>query len=142
MADPREDVRHVGIGYVAFPYTHDDTIVFDIEEENGSAQVGLAVTLESDAVVSLAGDGEEVEGKLVKVEPGGLAVVQVGGVMELPAGNAATVTVGTKIVGALGAASAEGYIKSASTQHTVSRGTIIDNDDLENVVVRLEAIGN
>jgi hypothetical protein len=146
MTDPREDVRFEGIGYVAFTYNHDDTIVYDITEEGNSAQVGLAVTLESSGVVSLVGDGEQVEGKLVKVEPGGVAVVQVGGVMTLPGGSGATLTPGSKIVGDLGAASAEGYVQSAAAataaNAVVSRGTIIDASVATAVVVRLEAIGN
>lgn len=147
MADPREDVKFVGIGYAAYAFQHDDTIVFDIEEENGSAQVGLAVTIESDDTVSLVGDGEYVAGKLVKVEPGGIAVVQTGGIMELPGGSGATLTIGSKIVGDLGAASAEGYIRavvtsSADAEAAVSRGTIINNDDTANVVVMLDAPRN
>lgn len=132
-----DGIEVVGIGYQAMTYLHDDTIVYDADVVGGSAQVGLAVTLESALTVSLVGDGEEVEGRLVKVEPGGIAIVQVAGVMELPGGDSATLTVGTKIVGDLGAASAEGYIQSVSTQHTVSRGTILDPTDATAVKVRL-----
>lgn len=141
MADPREAVSFIGIGYTAYTYPHDNTIVYDAEEEGGSEQVGLAVTLESNGTVSLVGDGEQVEGKLVKVEPGGFCVVQTGGVVTLPGGDGATLTAGLKIVGDLGAASAEGYIQNVATQHTVSRGTIIDASDATAVVVRLESGG-
>jgi hypothetical protein len=140
MSDPREAISFVGIGYSAYTYQHDNTIVYDTNEVGGSAQVGLAVTLESNGTVSLVGDGEEVEGKLIKVEPGGFCVVQNGGVMTLPGGTSATLTVGTKIVGDLLVA-AEGYIQTVATQHTVSRGTILDSSDAENVVVRLESGG-
>jgi hypothetical protein len=143
MADPREDVKFEGIGYQAITYTHDSTIVYDIDEVGGSAQVGLAVTLETDGEVSLVGTGEEVEGKLVKVEPGGIAVVQVGGIMTLPGGDSATLTVGARIVGDLGAASAEGYIQAAAAgtaaDHVVSRGRIIDNDTTTAVVVAFDS---
>ena len=138
MADPREAVIVDGIGYKAFTYVHDDTIVYDSAVLGGSAQVGLAVTLEDDKQVSLVGDGEQVEGLLVKVEPGGIAVVQTGGVAVFQGGSGATLTPGTKIVGALGVSSAEGYIKNVTTQHTVSRGTIIDAADPTEVRVRLE----
>lgn len=138
MADPREAVSHVGIGYFAQTYPHDNTIVYDATLAGGAAQVGLAVTLEASNAVSLVGDGEEVEGKLVKVEPGGICVVQTGGIMELPGGTTATLTPGTKIIGDLLVA-AEGYIQSVATQHTVSRGTIIDATDPTAVVVRLES---
>lgn len=140
MADPREDTNHLGIGYNAETYGHDDTIVYNPLLVGGSAQVGLAVTLESSDVVSLVGDGEQVEGKLIKVEPGGVCVVQNAGTMELPGGTAATLTPGSKIVGDL-LVSAEGYIQSAAAgtaaHHVVSRGTIVDASVTTAVVVRL-----
>lgn len=138
MADPREDTNHVGIDYRAESYGHDDTIVYDPTKVGGSAQVGLAVSLESNDTVTLAGDGEGIEGKLIKVEPGGVCVVQNGGTCTLPGGSGATLTPGTKIVGDLGASSAEGYIQSVATQHTVSRGVIVDASVATAVVVRLE----
>lgn len=142
MADPREDVRFEGIGYEAESFLHDNTIVYDPLVAGGAAQVGLAVTTEADRQVSLVGDGERVTGKLVKVEPGGIAVVQTGGHMTLPGGDGATLTIGEQIVGDLGAAAAEGYIRAVATGTAAelghSRGEIIDNDDTENVVVRLE----
>lgn len=141
MADPREAVSFVGIGYEAETYEHDDTIVYDSTVEGGSEQVGLAVTIEADDAVSLVGDGELVIGKLVKVEPGGMCVVQTGGHMTLPGGDGATLTIGEMIVGDLGAAAAEGYIRAVATGTAAelghARGQIINNDDTENVVVRL-----
>lgn len=143
MADPRAAVSHIGIGYFAITYPHDNTIVYDATLAGGSAQVGLAVTLEASNAVSLVGADEEVEGKLVKVESDGFCVVQTGGNVELAGGDSATLTAGTKIVGALGAASAEGYIKSAAAgtaaHHIASRGTIIDATDPTAVIVRLES---
>lgn len=142
MADPREDTNHVGIGYNAESYGHDDTIVYDATKVGGSAQVGKAVSLESSDTVTLAGDGEGIEGKLIKVEPGGVAVVQNQGTCTLPGGSGASLTVGGKVVGDLGAGSAEGYIQVAAAgtaaHHVVSRGVIVDATDSENVVVRLE----
>lgn len=136
MADPRATVNFQGIGYEAITYPHDNTIVYDATLPNGSAQVGLAVTLETNGAVSLVGDGEEVEGRLNKVEQDGLCVVQTGGYMELPGGDGATLTPGTKVVGDLGAAAAEGYIQTVAAQHGVSRGTIIDATDPTAVIVR------
>lgn len=138
MADPRDDVIFDGIEYEAITIPHDDTIVYDAEEVGGSAQVGLAVSLESSKLVTLAGNGENIYGRLNKVEPDGYAVVQYRGYVKLPGGDTATLTPGTKIVGDLGAASAEGYIQSVSTQDTVSRGVIIDASDPTEVVVYLE----
>jgi hypothetical protein len=140
MANPRDAVNHLS-KYRAKTYPHDDTIVYDATKEGGSAQVGLAVTLESSNTISLVGDGEQVEGKLIKVEPDGLCVVQVEGEMTLPGGSGASLTAGAKIVGDLGQSSAEGYIQAAASgtagHHVVSRGTIIDSSTATAVVVRL-----
>lgn len=145
MADPRAAVSWEGIGYSAQTYAHDDTVTYDADVVGGSAQVGLAVTLESDGTVSLVGDGEQVEGKLIKVEPDGFCVVQTGGVVTLPGGSGATLTAGQKIVGDLGADSAEGYVRNVASataaELAVARGTIIDASDATAVVVRLESGG-
>lgn len=142
MADPRAAVSHQGIGYKAETFPHDATIVYNATLPGGSAQVGLAVSIESNNLITLVGADEEVEGKLIKVEPDGMCVVQNGGNMTLPGGESATLTAQTKIVGALGAVAAEGYIKSAAAgtaaHHIVSRGTIIDSSTATAVVVRME----
>lgn len=138
MADPRAAVSFEGIGYEAETFAHDNTIVYSNQEVGGSAQVGLAVTLEAAKQVSLVGSGENVMGKLIKVEPDGFCVVQTGGHMTLPGGDSATLTVGLKIVGDLGVGAVEGYIQAVSTEDTVSRGMIIDASDPTAVVVRLD----
>lgn len=139
MADPRDSVRFDGIGYSAQTFLIDaSTITYSATAANGSAQVGLAVTLSADATVALVGDGETVLGKLISVEPDGKAVVQTAGYMTLPGGDSATLTRGLKIVGDLGAAAAKGYIQAVSTQHTVSRGMIISSGTASAVVVRLD----
>lgn len=143
MADPREAVAFDDIDYRAISYNHDDTIVYDATKAGGSTQVGLAVTLESNKTVSLVGDGESVEGRLVKVEPGGVCVVQNKGYMKLKRGTSATLTPGKKIVGDLLAA-AEGYIREVATgtaaELGVARGRVIDSSaaaDAAEVVVEL-----
>lgn len=140
MADPRAAVNNIS-KYRAQTYAHDATIVYDAAEEGGSAQVGLAVTQEGSQTVSLVGDGEQVEGKLIKVESDGLCVVQIEGDMELPGGDSATLTEGASIVGDLGAAAAEGYIRAVATgtaaELGVARGTIVDSSTATAVVVRL-----
>lgn len=140
MADPRNVANRVGVGYEALTYGHDNTIVYDVTKVNGSAQVGLAASLESANVATLAGDGENILGKILKVEPGGAVVIQTGGFMTLPGGDGATLTVGTKIVGDLGVAAAEGYIRSVNTEHGVSRGRIEDATDATAVLVCLEKV--
>lgn len=141
MADPRADVKYDGIGAQFVTYKHDDTIVFAATSTNGSAQVGLAVSLEDDETVTLAGDGEAIEGKLIQVEPDGYCVVQVHGYMTLPGGDSATLTNGAKIVGDLSATSAEGYIRAAASgtaaELILARGRIIDNSTTTAVVVDL-----
>lgn len=124
-------------------FKHDNTIVFDDDVAGNSAQVGKAVTLTGEAAetVSLVGDGERITGKLLKVEGDGFCVVQTKGYMTLPGGDSATLTVGSAIVGDLGAASAEGFIQTSAAGTAAlaqaARGEIIDASDTANVVVHL-----
>jgi hypothetical protein len=140
MADPRAAANKVGIGYKAETFAHDNTIVYSATVANGSASVGLAVSLESDETVTLAGDGENVLGKLIKVESDGFCVVQTEGYMTLPAGTGASLTAGSKIVGDL-LVSAEGYIRVVATgtaaELGVARGIIVDATTTTAVVVKL-----
>lgn len=140
MADPRAAVSYEGLDYHAITAAHDSTIVYDVDEEGGAAQVGLAVTWESSGVISLVGDGENVAGKLIKVEPDGFCVVQDGGYCTLPGGTSAVLTAGSRIVGDL-LISAEGYIQSAASgtaaHHVVSRGQIVDSSTTTAVWVKL-----
>ena len=129
MADLRDQIRHDNIGQLNLPYFADgSTIVYDYTKRNGSAAVGKAVTLSADKTVALAADGDAIVGKLNSVEPDGVCNVTVKGWVELPAGNGATVTRGTKIVGALGPSSAKGYIRNAAsgtaTELVKARGMI------------------
>lgn len=137
MADPRNTVAFDDIGYEAQTFLIDNsTVTYSATATGGSAQVGLAVTLSTHKTVALAGSGEFVLGKLIKVESDNKAVVQTGGYCTLPGGTSATLTVGTKIVGDL-LVSAEGYIQSVSTEDTVSRGFIVDSSTTTAVVVKL-----
>lgn len=112
----RTNVSNIGVGGVYRTYKIDNsTILFDRTKVNGSAQVGLAVTFSGDETVALTADGDAVVGKLIKVEADNKATVQADGTVALGKGDAATVTRGTKIVGALGTASAKGYIRSVNT---------------------------
>jgi hypothetical protein len=120
------------------------TIVFDQTQAEGAAatMIGKAVSFAAAAdTVKLAADGESVIGKLLKVEKDGACTVQTRGNATLPAGNAATITPGIRQVGALGAASALGYIRNANSAvaaELVRRGPYAwDNMDLNNVVVDL-----
>lgn len=141
MADPRDIVDFEGIGADYVTVEHDGTIVYDRDEEGGSAQVGLAVTVNDDDTISLVGDGERVFGKLITVEPDGKATVQYRGGMTLPGGDGATLTVGQPIVGDLNASAAEGYIRMAASATAAeamnARGTIMNNNTTTAVKVIL-----
>lgn len=138
----RSTSSNVGIGQLNGTYQIDDsTITYSATAVNGSAQVGLAVTLSDDDTIGLVGDGEAVLGKLLQVDSDGFATVQIGGVMELPGGSGASLTLGKKIVGDLGAASAEGYIREVDTDTAaelgVAHGRIENAATTTAVVVRL-----
>jgi hypothetical protein len=147
MADPRAFTGFQGIGAEILTFYADDfgtgtaTIVYDAKQNAGSAQVGRAVTVVSvsggKAEIDLADDGQLVLGKLVRVEADGACSVQVAGGMTLPGGNGATLTLGSRIVGAQGPSNALGYIRSvaaaggtyaqaASTDTQRGRGMILD----------------
>lgn len=141
MSDPRADVNLVGIGYQAKMFKIDDsTITYSATSDNGSASVGLAVTLSAAATVALVADGEAVVGKLVSVTKDNFAVVQTGGVCTLPGGTGASLTLGKKIVGDLLVA-AKGYIREVATATAaelgVARGQILDAGTTTAVVVDL-----
>ena len=123
MANPRDTVEYDGLFAEYATYKIDNsTITYSATAVNGSSQVGLAVTFSADNTVQLVGDGEFVLGKLISVDKQNKAVVQVGGFMELPGGSGATLTRGKAIVGDLGAASAEGYIREVATATAAELG--------------------
>jgi len=134
----------IGIGEKRITAKYDNsTITYSATTANGSAQVGLAVRLNADdLVIELVGDGEHVFGKLIKVEADGMCTVQISGGMTLPAGDGvSSLTLGEKIVGDLGADSAEGYIRVVATGTAAelgkARGMVIDDSTLTAVVVYL-----
>lgn len=128
--------------YMTFVYDN-SAITYDATEDGGSEQVGLAVTMSADdGVITLVGDGEAVLGKLIGVEADGKCIVQVRGYMTLPAGNGvSSLTLGKKIVGDLGADSAEGYIREVATATAselgLARGIILDDSTTTAVGVLL-----
>jgi len=143
MADPRLAHAYDDIHAKFATFDIDDsTITWSATEAGGSAQCGLAVALSAAGTIELAGDGEEIVGKLKLVESDGKATVQIGGFMTFPAGTSAGLTVGKKIVGDL-LISAEGYIREVNTgtaaELGVCRGMIIDASDTDAVVVYLDA---
>lgn len=145
----RNTLRYDDVGAQHAPFLIDaSTITYDRTKPGGSSQVGLAVMLSADRTIALTNDGAPVLDKLILVEADGKATVQTDGYMDLPGGASATLTVSAKIVGALGASSARGYIRAVAaasaspTQAEVvdaqrGRGIIIDNDVTTAVIVKL-----
>ena len=132
MADPRASVLFDDVGEVE-QYTFlidNSTITFDATKTGGSASVGLAVKMSAAKTVALADDGAAVIGQLIQVFADNTATVKVGDVLTLPGGNGATLTLGKKIVGALNASSAPGYIREVATGTAAelgkARGAILD----------------
>lgn len=144
MANPRNTVDFTDIGILTATYLIDNsTIVYDATAAGGASatMIGKAVNLSADKTVRLVADAQTVHGKLLLVEADNKATVQVGGYMTLPGGASATLTADTKIVGALGAASAKGYIRSVAAatlaEVAVAVGKIVDAGTTTAVVVKL-----
>ena len=144
MPDPRRTVSIVGIAPVFKTYKIDNsTILYDPTKAGGAlaTMIGKAVAFSTDDTVALAADGDAIVGKLISVESDNYCTVQTHGGLTLPGGNAATLTIGASIVGALGAASAKGYIRSAASgtaaELVKARGQITNNDDTTAVAVDL-----
>jgi hypothetical protein len=142
MSNPRATQTNDGIAPVVGTFYYDNSsVTYDATKAGGSASVGLAVTLSDDNTIATAADGEFVLGKLLRVEADGRCAVQIGGVVQLPGGNSATLTLGSGIVGALNASSAEGYIRSAASgtaaQLLIMRGHILSDNPTTAVEVQL-----
>ncbi len=144
MPAGRNQVDYTDIRYDALTMKIDGvTIVYDATKARGGAAAMLdkAVSLSADDTVQLASDGEAVFGKLIQVESDGFATVQRWGMATLPAGASATVTRGNRVVGALGASSAKGYIRDAAAATAAelvrARGNIVNIADTTAVVVDL-----
>jgi hypothetical protein len=145
MTDPRKaNLSNRGAGDLEdFTYNIDGVdIVYDATQPGGSAVVGRAVLIQPNRVVRLTADGTAVHGKLILVEADGTCSVQKEGHCELPGGNAATLTEGSKIVGALGAAGARGFIRNVAAatlaEVAVARHTIDDASIATAVLVWLD----
>ena len=89
------------------------TIKYDITKPNRSDAVGKAFKINADGKGELVDDGDEIDGKVIAVDDDHkfTAAYMFGG-LRLPLGENATVTRGDKVVGALGASNAKGYVKA------------------------------
>lgn len=142
MANPRLKYALEGVGCTDFTLKSDgSTIVYDKTKANGSASVGLAVTLSAAFTAALAADGDAIIGRLEQVESDGTCRIRKGFV-ELPGGASASLTLGKKIVGALGAVSAKGYIREVNTATAAElgkmNGQIIDASVTTAVIVKID----
>lgn len=153
LTDPRATIRYDEIDAQFEPGVIDNsTITYDGTQPNGSAQVGFAVKRSGNKTWALAGDGDPIEGALAQVESDGFCRVQVGGYVQLPGGNGATLTAGLKAVGALNSDSDPGYIKAVGETVSASpsqaevqnafkaartKATIVDSATTTAVWVRL-----
>lgn len=128
-SNPRDVVRHTDNDGMYETFIADNsTITYDATKAGGSAAVGLAVIQTATAdTVALTADGDPIFGKLILVEPDLKCTVQRRGFTTLPGGNGATLTVGTKAVGALGAASAKGYIRTVPETVTTPTAAEVTN---------------
>ena len=145
MANPRAITDKEGLDVRRATYSIDNsTITYDKTKAFGSAQAGvnLAVVLSGNDTVALCADGDAILGILEQVEADGKCTVSVAGHLKFKKGNGATVTLGKKIVGALGAASAKGYIRDVNTNTAAElgkmRGLIEDTSGDPTIVVYLD----
>jgi len=145
MADPREAVDFEGIAERLATFKHDGSIVYDNTKKGGSLQIDLAVKMVGNSQVGLSTDASMVMGKIVLVEKGGVCTVQFGGGTSLKRGTGATLTAGSKIVGALLVA-AGGYVRNVApatlAEVAVARHTVLDSSvagDGADVKIMLDA---
>jgi hypothetical protein len=146
MANPRNTISFEGLNGPEMTFLIDGvTIVADttgtVARGAAATMLDKAVSLSTHKTVQLASDGDAIIGRLERVEADGKAVVRTWGMCSLPGGASATLTPGTTIVGALGAASAKGYIRSAASGTAAelikARGQIIDAGTPATTWVRL-----
>ena len=107
-----------------------DTIKYDATKPNRSDAVGKAFKLNADGIGELVEDGDGIEGKVISVDDDHkfTGAYMFGG-QRLPLGAGATVARGDKLVGALGAGSAKGYVKG---------GTLADLADVASTPTQAE----
>jgi hypothetical protein len=143
MANPRAVVDFEGTGFRALTFIGDASVPFVALVANGSPHVGKAMQITGQNTAGLTLDGSEVLGRLERVHPDGMVVVQTEGGCTLPGGEAATLTAGVAIVGAAyptASGGGGGGIKAASAaaDALIGRGTILDSSVTTAVKVRLD----
>ena len=90
-----------------------DTITYNKNAENRSTAVGKAFTINDAGKAVLVADGDEIIGKVLAVDDDNVMTgAYICGGLRLPLGKNAEVARGDKLVGALGARNAKGYVKT------------------------------
>src|SRR5262245_38696090 len=143
MPNPRLVVDYEGTGYRALSSIGDGSVPYVATAAGGSTHVGKAMQITGNNTAGLTVDGSEVLGRLERVHPDGVVVVQTEGGCTLPGGEAATLTAGLGIVGAAyptAAGGGGGGIKAAASaaDALVARGQILDSSTTTAVKVRLD----
>ena len=107
-----------------------DTIRYDITKPGRSDAVGKAFKINADGKGELVSDGDAIDGKVLEVDDDHkfTAAYMFGG-LRFPLGDSATVERGDKIVGALGANSAKGYVKAVTDASALEALAATDIDD-------------
>ena len=119
-----------------------DTIKYDITKPNRSDAVGKAYKINpTTGLGELVDNGDEIDGKVLSVDDDNkfTAAYMFGG-LRLPLGSGATVTRGDKVVGALGAGSAKGYVKAA-TKPTADIAATYSEAEVQSIVDSLKGKG-
>jgi hypothetical protein len=137
MANPRNKVSFNQIYPDRTTFVADGvTILYDVTQAGGSAQVGKAVMMAAggvNGVVALTADGAFVVGVLEKVEPDLKCTILTGDYIQVPA--AAAMANGQRIVGALSGGN-RGYVRAAvaATLADVAnqRGVVVEVTDTLN----------
>ena len=139
MASVRNIVafKEINPTFVTFTYNADFT--YSADANGGSTAVCLAVKMVGDKQVGLSTDAAHVIGRLVRVHDDVFCTVQVSGFCLLPVGSSVTVTAGLKIVGALGASSAKGYVRNVAVatlaEVAAASGRIVDTSSAANTLI-------
>ena len=105
-----------------------DTIKYDATKPNRSEAVGKAFKINENGIGELVADGDEIDGKVIAVDDDHkFTAAYLFGGLTLPLGTGATVARGNKVVGAVGASSAKGYVKAATKPETIATDAGIDS---------------
>lgn len=92
------------------------TIKYDVSKPGRSAAVGKAFRINNEGKGELVGDGDAIDGKVLEVtDDQKFTGAYMFGGLRLPIGEDQKVVGGDKLVGALGADNAKGYVKGDKT---------------------------